>query len=156
MDVLNHTLIFSFPTAIFHNYGKNNVIWTTISCDNLLDNQILQRSLGSDTKIKAIERESRLIMWVWEIKLSKNCCSNIISLMGIDSFMIRCYWTNFRWCGATFLVTWKIRYFIFLVIVWCVRTMINVIIFNGDVSDFHKIFGLIYNMFTPARTFNTV
>jgi len=52
----------------------------TLSCDNLLDNQIIQRNSGSNTKIKAIERESRRTMWVWKRKLSKNVCSNIISL----------------------------------------------------------------------------
>jgi hypothetical protein len=42
--------------------------------------KILQRKWGIGTKTKAIERESKNIMWVWERKLSqklsKNGCSN--------------------------------------------------------------------------------
>jgi hypothetical protein len=67
-----------------------NVIWTTLYCDNLLDNQIIQINLGRGTKIKAIEKESRNTMWVWEKKLSqtlsKNGCLNIISQLKIPSF----------------------------------------------------------------------
>jgi len=64
-------------------FYMGNVIWTTFSCDNLLDNQIIQRNLGSGTKIKGMERESRRTMWVRERKLLqkllKNGGSNIIS-----------------------------------------------------------------------------
>ena len=47
----------------------------------------LQRKVDSDTKTKVIEKESKKIMWVWEIKLSyrlsQNRCQNIISLFEI-------------------------------------------------------------------------
>jgi len=46
---------------------------------HLMDNKNIQRNLGSDTKNKAIERESKNTMWVWERKLSKIGCLNIIS-----------------------------------------------------------------------------
>jgi len=58
--------------------------------DNLCDNYNLQRKWGSDTKTKAIERESKNIMWVWERKLSqklsKNGHTNIISQIKLECY----------------------------------------------------------------------
>jgi len=68
------------------------VIWTTFSCDSLFDNQIIQKNLGSGTKIKAIERESRRTLSVREkavTKVVKKCRSNIISHCTRGNFYLK-------------------------------------------------------------------
>ena len=57
---------------------KRNVIWTTLSCDNLFDNQIIQINLSSDTKIKAIEREKVKWQCEYERESCHKSCQKIV------------------------------------------------------------------------------
>ena len=83
---------------------KSCVIWTFIYMTTFETIKILQRKWSIDTKIKAIKRESKNIIWIWERKLlqklSKNGCSNIISYVWI---CVRGSWT-WQWEQHTVFV----------------------------------------------------
>jgi hypothetical protein len=64
---------------------KSNVIWTTLYCDNLLDNQITQRYLGSGTKIKAIERKKVKVLCEYE---RESCHKSYQKMVDQISFQI--------------------------------------------------------------------
>ena len=63
----------------------SNDILTTKNQQLLWQPPIFKRKVDSDTETKAIERESKNVMWVWKRKLSQklleNCSTNIISLI---------------------------------------------------------------------------